>query len=113
MTHPACFLGAVTGGSQLIPPLWPPLFRRDFFLGLHLPPSPPILHMRTPQEMQSIEKAMKDPKFCKLFAEYAEEIANPKNRQVAIPTAVLPACPSNPQPARVDRWRVDAAIPLR
>ena len=56
---------------------------------------------------------MKDPKFCKLFAEYAEEIANPKNRQVAIPTAVLPACPSNPQPARVDRWRVDAAIPLR
>lgn len=69
--------------------------------------------MRTPQEMQSIEKAMKDPKFCKLFAEYAEEIANPKNRQVAIPTAVLPACPSNPQPARVDRWRVDAAIPLR
>ena len=45
--------------------------------------------------MKSIETAMKDPKFCKLFAEYAEEIGNPENRQVvstATTSLSIPLC---------------------
>eukprot|EP00054_Salpingoeca_dolichothecata_P021357 m.136505 g.136505 ORF g.136505 m.136505 type:complete len:769 (-) comp23960_c0_seq4:27-2333(-) len=35
----------------------------------------------TPEELQSIEKALKDAEFRKLLLEYAEEISNPENRQ--------------------------------
>uniref|UniRef100_A0A0X3NPG1 Dynein assembly factor 2, axonemal homolog n=1 Tax=Schistocephalus solidus TaxID=70667 RepID=A0A0X3NPG1_SCHSO len=32
-------------------------------------------------EVERLQKAFKDPEFCKLFAEYAEEISNPENRK--------------------------------
>ncbi|VDN24035.1 unnamed protein product [Dibothriocephalus latus] len=35
----------------------------------------------TPGEVERLQKAFKDPEFCKLFAEYAEEISNPENRK--------------------------------
>lgn len=41
------------------------------------------------QELERIGQALKDPEFCKLFAEYAEELSNPENRKVA---SVSSAC---------------------
>eukprot|EP00056_Hartaetosiga_gracilis_P011760 m.180319 g.180319 ORF g.180319 m.180319 type:complete len:697 (-) comp13574_c0_seq3:286-2376(-) len=35
----------------------------------------------TPEELQAIEKALKDKEFCKLLAEYAEEISDPQNKK--------------------------------
>ena len=34
----------------------------------------------TPEEVNRFEEAFKDPEFMKMFAEYAQEISDPKNR---------------------------------
>ena len=35
----------------------------------------------TSDEVAKLQKAFKDPEFCKLFKEYADEISDPKNRE--------------------------------
>ncbi len=35
----------------------------------------------TKDELGRLDKAFKDPEFCKLFAEYAEELSDPENKR--------------------------------
>jgi hypothetical protein len=43
------------------------------------------LHDFVLQEVTRLTKAMKDPKFKEMFLDYAKEISDPKNKQVACP----------------------------
>ena len=41
------------------------------------------------QEANQLREALKKPEFCKLLAEYAEEISDPENKKVGMSTPIV------------------------